>query len=72
MGTKDDPKRQFMRELDTLRHRIAELETAKAKYKQVEKKLERSVTLAELTHDVALRTSSELEPNCSPRIVLSS
>ena len=51
-----------MHELDTLRRRIAELETAEAKHKQVEE-LERRATLAELTHDVALRTSGELEPN---------
>lgn len=62
MGTKDDPKTQFMHELDTLRRRIAELETAEAKHKQVEE-LERRATLAELTHDAALRTSGELEPN---------
>jgi len=52
-----------MHELDTLRRRIGELETAEAKHKQVEEELERRATLAELTHDVARRTSGELEPN---------
>ena len=52
-----------MYELDTLRRRITELETAEAKHKQVEEELERRATLAELTHDVVLRTSGELEPN---------
>jgi len=52
-----------MHELDTLRCRIAELETAEADHKRVEEELEQRAALAELTHDVALRRSDTLEPN---------
>jgi len=51
-----------MQNLDSLRRRITELETAQAKHRQVETELQRRAALAELVHDVALRTSGALEP----------
>jgi hypothetical protein len=52
-----------MHKLGSLRRGITELETSEAGHKQVEKELGRRAALAELVHDVALRTSGELEPN---------